>query len=190
MIPSWREIVYSVYGAWRLFRLDRGGMTYFDDSVEGFWKSFFAAVLMAPAYVLVLALHLSKLTLAAGLFRIVVVQLLAYVINWTAFPVVAYQITQNMGRGNRYRAYIVAFNWAKIIQIGFEVSVLLLITSGLLPESLNGLLNAVLIVVVLGYEWFVTRTALDVSGLQAIGLVVLNFLLGILIISLADARLL
>ena len=43
MIPSLHEIFYGVFGAWRLFRLDPKAMAYFDNSVEGFWKSFFAA---------------------------------------------------------------------------------------------------------------------------------------------------
>ena len=49
MIPSPLEIAYGIYGAWRLARLDVTGMEVFDRTVAGFWKSFFAAVLVAPA---------------------------------------------------------------------------------------------------------------------------------------------
>ena len=49
MIPTTREIVFGLYGAWRLAHLDRGGLGYFDASVEGFWKSFFAAAMRVAA---------------------------------------------------------------------------------------------------------------------------------------------
>ena len=74
MTPSWREIVYGVFGAWRLFRRDSGAMTYFDDSVDGFWKSFFAAVLIAPAYGIIVALELARLDTTADLLSITIIE--------------------------------------------------------------------------------------------------------------------
>ena len=50
-MPPKQEIVASLYGAWRLMRLDPTGMTYFNLSSDGFWRSFFAAVMIAPFYV-------------------------------------------------------------------------------------------------------------------------------------------
>ncbi|MDX2142565.1 MAG: hypothetical protein SFV19_04360 [Rhodospirillaceae bacterium] len=60
MIPSLREIVYGVFGAWRLARLDRSAMVHFDRTVEGFWKSFFAAAIVAPAYLILVATDLAE----------------------------------------------------------------------------------------------------------------------------------
>ena len=48
MIPDQQEVIRSIYGAWRLPWLDRSGMGHFNLSVDGFWRSFFAAVLVAP----------------------------------------------------------------------------------------------------------------------------------------------
>ena len=46
------EIARSLTGAWHLF-LDRpDAMRYFDLSIEGFWRSFRAIVLLLPAYIL------------------------------------------------------------------------------------------------------------------------------------------
>ena len=47
----------SIYGAYRLARLDAAGMSYFDTSVAGFWRSFFAAVIIAPFYAMLLAIR-------------------------------------------------------------------------------------------------------------------------------------
>ena len=60
MIPSVTEIAYALYGAWRLARLDSGGMGYFDRSIAGFWKSFFAALLVAPGHILLLVIEFDK----------------------------------------------------------------------------------------------------------------------------------
>jgi len=51
-VPSAREMMYALYGAYRLARFDAGGMRYFDASIDGFWRSFFAAVLIAPFYLI------------------------------------------------------------------------------------------------------------------------------------------
>jgi hypothetical protein len=53
-MPSYAEIQRALQGAWLLARGDTRGMGLFDLSVEGFWRSFAAALLAAPAYVLVL----------------------------------------------------------------------------------------------------------------------------------------
>ena len=53
-MPSYAEIQRSVQAAWLLARGDTRGMALFDLSLEGFWKSFAAALLVAPAYAIVL----------------------------------------------------------------------------------------------------------------------------------------
>ncbi len=47
-----REAIVSLYGAWRLARLDRRGFEVFDQTPAGAIRSFFAAVLVAPMYAL------------------------------------------------------------------------------------------------------------------------------------------
>ena len=57
MIPTAGETLRALYGAYRLARLDAGGMAYFDSSIGGFWRSFFAAVLVVPFYALLLVMR-------------------------------------------------------------------------------------------------------------------------------------
>ena len=107
MIPSAVEIAYGLYGAWRLARLDPAGMGFFDQSIEGFWKSFFAAVLVAPAHVLIFLLQLAELKVSAGPLRIAAVESLIYVISWLAFPFVVFYLAQTLGRAREYRGFVV-----------------------------------------------------------------------------------
>jgi hypothetical protein len=186
MIPSWHEIFYGVFGAWRLFRLDPKAMAYFDNSLEGFWKSFFAAVLIAPAYAIIVALELGKVETSAYPASIVVIQILAYVINWVAFPLAAYYLVQNLGRATHFLGYIVAFNWSSIIQMMILLPFSLLAVSGVLPDGMTNLIGLAATIIILGYLWFIARTALDITGFPAAGLVLLSLVIELMVRGITD----
>ena len=186
MTPSWSEISYGVFGAWRLFRLDPKGMTYFDTSLEGFWKSFFAAELVAPAYAIIVAMELSRAETIIHPASIVIIQTLAYVINWVAFPLASYYVIQNMGREARFVGYIVAFNWSSVIQMAILLPYSLLAASGVLPDPMTSLIGLAATLVVLGYLWFITRTALDITGFPAVGLVLLGLVIELVVRGITD----
>lgn len=185
MIPTVREIVYSLYGAWRLARVDRGGLTYFDASVAGFWKSFFAAALVAPGYLVLVLLDPAAGESAAGFLRIAVIHILTYSLSWTVYPVLVHPICQAMGREPAYIGFIVAFNWIKVIQMAAYIPVVAIVAGEILPKGPSDLLNTAVYVLLLAYQWFVTRAALDVRPLAAAGLVVLDFVIGVIISVLA-----
>ncbi|MFQ5774030.1 MAG: hypothetical protein ACE5GS_05905 [Kiloniellaceae bacterium] len=180
-MPSWRDIVYGLYGAWRLAHLDRGGMTYFDQTVEGFWKSFFAAAIVAPGYIILVVFDATNRQVGAGLMSLLLVHLFAYSLSWTAYPVVVHQICTVIGRQPAFIGYIVAFNWAKVIQMGAYLPVVAITATGVLPGGAATLLNGLVYMLLLGYQWFVTRTALDLGSFAAVGFVVLDLVIGIII---------
>jgi len=186
MMPDGREVAASVYGAWRLLRLDTGGLNFFDASVEGFWKSFYAAAIVAPGYIILVAIHLAEAEPAAGPLRIVLVQSIAYVISWVAFPLLIYYLCEAIGRQNRFLLYIVAFNWAKVIQMGIYLPITALTGTDVLPQQVAGLINFGVTLLILAYEWYITRHALEVSGFGAVGIVALDLMLSVLITVVAD----
>ena len=47
---AWLEVRLAMIGALRLARGDRGGLSCFDRSLDGFWRSFRAAVISYPLY--------------------------------------------------------------------------------------------------------------------------------------------
>lgn len=185
MIPSTREIVFGLFGAWRLARLDKTAMAYFDDSLEGFWKSFFAAALVAPGYVILLALEPGGLSGSAVALRMFLIHLLTYSLSWTVFPVIVHPICQAMDRDAAYVRYIVAFNWAKVIQMAVYLPVVFIVWLGVLPDAAASLLNGTVYMLLLGYQWFVTRTALDIRAWPATGLVGLDFMVSVILSVLA-----
>jgi hypothetical protein len=180
-MPSLRDIVYGLYGAWRLALLDRGAMAYFDRTAEGFWKSFFAAVIVAPGYVLIILFDLSHVEIGAGGLRIFLVQSCAYVIGWAAFPVAVHHVCEAIDKKEAFIGYIVAFNWAKVIQIAIFLPAIGVIASGILPDQSGWILRWAVLVLILAYEWFITRTALGVSAMGAVGFVVLDLVIDLII---------
>ena len=184
-MPSFGNIVYGVYGAWRLARLDSGGMTYFDQTVEGFWRSFFAAALVAPGYIILVFADLAAHDSDAGVLRILLVHVCAYILSWTVYPVAVHPICAAINRQGAFIGFIVAFNWAKVIQMAAYLPVIAITTAEILPGGTVAALNGFIYIVLLAYQWFVTRTALDIRPFAAVAFVGLDLLIGIIINAMA-----
>ena len=179
MIPDRLEVLQSLYGALRLAMLDVSGMAHFNLSVEGFWRSFFAAVIAAPGYALLVVQRTMDRPDDDGTGVVVVVEGIAYLVAWAAFPLVALVLTQLLGLGRHYVELIVAVNWAAVLQIGVFLAVLALSLG--LPEALGALLLAVATGALMVYQWFVMRTALQSTGGIALALVLVDLLLSTMI---------
>jgi len=173
---STRETAVSLFGAWRLARLDPRGMSFFNATEAGFWHSFFAAVICAPAYALVVALDYSQMAGSASDTRIISVHAIAYVINWTAFPLAMASAVRWLGREQLYLRYIVAFNWAKVLETLIFLPAKALAATGVPWLTLLPGLTAF---IVFGYQWYVARTALMISGSHAMAVIGLDLFLDI-----------
>jgi hypothetical protein len=186
MIPSSQEILYRIYGAWRLARFDASGAQYFDVSPEAALRSFFAAALVAPAFFFAnfLALSATGASSDAGTFTVALVFALYYCLLWTAPPVIIYRVCQVIDRESAFFRFLSANNWSSVITVHLSFVMAILHAGGLLPEALAGLLSLAVYAYVLGYQWFITRHCLDVSPLAAVGFVALHFVLGFLIESI------
>lgn len=182
MIPSSAEIARSLTGAWLLFRRDPRGMALFDCSARGAWNSFFAAVIVAPLYIVLWLLRDTGGAFAAvGGERLIAVKAIGYAVGWLVFPVVVYEIARRMDRAGRFIPFVVAYNWTSVIQQGIYLGVGLIVTIGPFPPKAAGALTLAALAVALAYAWSVIRIALNVSGPVAAGLIALDFALGFLI---------
>lgn len=179
------EIGPALYGAWRLAHLDPDGMRYFDRSVTGFWRSFRVAVLAAPLWIIILAVSLAPLPATGGWFRLVVAETIGYVIQWVAFPLAAFYLTYLTDRQREYFVFITALNWASLIQLGVQMPADVLANVPLMPADLGAILVWGAQLAALVYEWFITRTALRLSGFGAVGFVVVDYLIGSVVNSIA-----
>jgi hypothetical protein len=166
--PGWAEAWLALTGALRLARGDAGGIACFDPSEEGFWHSFWAAVLCYPLYLILLAFPI-EIGQAAQVdtWRMIAAETIHYVISWVAFPLLMLPLTDWLRRRDRYFGFIAAYNWCQVPQTVVFALVALAGAIGLL--SAEGMLIADLVagIAALIYEWFVSRVALAVSWFRA-----------------------
>jgi hypothetical protein len=182
---SLSEIGPALYGAWRLAHLDSDGMRYFDRSIAGFWRSFRVAVLVAPLWIIILAVDLPQMHVEGDWLRIVTAETIGYVIAWVAYPLAAFFLTRFVDRQQDYLGFIVALNWASVVQLAVQTPAHVIASTALLPAGMgDGLLWGADLAAI-AYEWFITRTALRLSSFGAIGFVVIDLLISSVVNRLA-----
>lgn len=176
MIPSPAEIRGSITAAARLMRGDETAIAAFDLSFDGFVKSFFAAVLAYPLYLLMLPVREEP---TASWPAILGAETVGYVAGWLVSPIVAALVTRFLGLTARYVHLVVAVNWlALLFMAGFAALNLL---SPLLPIPLAATVTLVVTVAILAIHWFVIRVALLCTAGQAASLLVIDLLVSTLL---------
>ncbi len=182
---STREVLTALYGALRLARFDPSGLDFFDQTITGFWRSFFAAVLVAPFYLLLTSFRYSGLTETVPFARFLALEMIAYVIAWVAFPLLMASLTRSLDREAQYIRTIVAYNWAAVWQNLLYMPVAMLSVSGALTTANANVLGLMALSLIVIYVWFVIKTALEVSAGMAAGIVGIDFFLSVLINTIA-----
>ncbi|WP_372398261.1 hypothetical protein ABMY26_16170 [Azospirillum sp. HJ39] len=182
-------ILSALTGAYRLARFDRTGMEFFDRTPDGALQSFYAALVVLPAYALLLAVRLWDQLADTPVLQLVTVEAIAYVVSWTAFPLALFRISALMGKDQLYPGALAAYNWSAVVQMAIYLPTILLSVSGLLPPMLSEAMVFGVMMAMLTYQWFVLRTALSLSGLVAAALVLLDLFLSASISDLADGML-
>ncbi|WP_434617227.1 hypothetical protein [Azospirillum sp. B2RO_4] len=182
-------ILSALTGAWRLARFDRTGMEFFDRTPDGALNSFYAALVVLPAYALLLAIRLWDQLDGTPILQLVTVEGIAYVVSWTAFPLALFRIASLMGKEQLYPGTLTAYNWSAVVQMAIYLPTIVLSATGLLPSGVSEALVFGVMMALLTYQWFVLRTALSLSGLAAAALVMLDLFLSAAISDLADGML-
>lgn len=174
-----REAASGLYGAWRLAQGDRNGLGYFDASYYGFWRSFWAAAIVAPAYVLIIGLSQGNEGVTAGPMRVLAVHAIAYALDWTAFPLAMVFAAKALGRDATYLRFIVALNWAKVLEAAALLPAALI--AAMAPGGPAEIVPLLAFGAVLVYHWWVTKCGLGADGLEAAGIVGVNLAIGVVI---------
>tara|TARA_B100001123_G_scaffold285780_1_gene318544 strand:- start:1740 stop:2345 length:606 start_codon:yes stop_codon:yes gene_type:complete len=185
MIPDHYEIRSSLYGAWGLAHLDQRGMDHFTLTVSGFWSSFFAAAIAAPIYIYIRsispAISMEQRPYELGAAENVLVGGATYLLSWCTLPVLMVFLSRILGVGKHYVGFIVAYNWAGVLQwalFGLVVTIMALTDT---EASLHAVINLIAVMLTLFYLWFITRTALHVGPFVAVSIVVIHVLIGLLL---------
>ncbi len=176
-MPGREEIVRALFGAYLLGRRDPRGMGFFDITVEGFLRSFFAAVLVAPLFAIMVALHPSERTAEFSVAWQILYQTIRYTLDWVAYPVIMAVIARLANLGHLYVGYIIAYNWAKLLINALLLVLAVLAAPDIVPAALINFLSLIVLVAIVYYLWFITCTALRLAWYVGAALVAIEFII-------------
>jgi hypothetical protein len=189
---SLADIKAGLTGAIRLFRADPRAMQAFDVSIDGFWKSFLAVVVILPLYLVYLHGEWSGLATrvvdageAPSFAGFLVVRLFILAIDWLAYPLIVLAAARPLGISKRVVPYVIAQNWASVVASTIIVIPGIAYSAGVVSDSLAVAGTLLMILVALRYFFVVARIALGAPVGLAIGLVAFNTVLSLLISELA-----
>ena len=178
-MPTSQSISNSLYGAWRLANRDSGGLNFFEITAEGFYQSFFAAVLLIPFHILLVLIQFNGFPGDWG--KLWLAEALIYALDWITYPILMIGISRMLHLSQNYAPYIIAYNWSKVVIMALWLPLTIVVSAGLVSHVIAQVLNIGSFIAVLYYLWFISRTALQASAQTAIGLVILETLTSLLL---------
>ena len=191
MMGGVRSVAENLAGAWEVMIGKAEGLNRVDTSLEGFWRSFAAVILVIP---FALLMHYSQASLEAELVDSVpqgnslLVDGMALLCDWFAFPVVFALIARPFGLASRYVPFIVTRNWGSVIISALTGVLFGLHLLGVVPGVVMPYAFIAVFAVALRFYYLIARTTLQVSMGMTLPIVLLDFLLTLTIGS-AFARL-
>ncbi|TCS65015.1 hypothetical protein [Varunaivibrio sulfuroxidans] len=176
-----RESVLSLYGAGRLARFDASGLRYFSPGVDGAKRSFYAAAVVAPLYVLYVYVQIQSGLIKTPLVRLIPLESVAYAVSWVAYPLAILSFTRALGRDRHVVRYITAYNWSNVLLNALYLGIGMMMMRAGGPAAGGGAFALLATVYMTVFLWFIAKSALGVSGLVAAGAVLIDFTLGLLV---------
>ena len=182
------EVSHALFGAWRLALRDKRAMAWFDCTVEGAIRSFWAAAICYPGFIVLLLLRFSPSDLEApAVYRILLVESIGYVIGWCAYPLAALPFCRWVAPEERALGFIIAYNWSQVLQTALLLPIAAFGALQIAPDYAIAYADAVAYLAILVYEWFIARIALEAGALPATALVMLDFVLGAMLSQVTHA---
>ncbi|MGE0254857.1 MAG: hypothetical protein AB7N54_03095 [Alphaproteobacteria bacterium] len=175
------DVVRGLGGAWRFAHFDRSGEGWLDTSSAGFVRSFAAAAIVAPGWILLKLVVWSHAEAPPVIDWTVApfVMPLAYVVLWTAFPLLMSGVADVLGRGERWITFVVANNWMQVVQLAVALPATTLIA--MLGPPWTVLVAVAVQALLAAWSWFVARVTLDIAGAPAAFIVILDLVVSALI---------
>ena len=180
------EASRSLHGAWGLLRRDPTAPAVFNATLAGFWRSFVAGVWLLPlelAYLAIIGPGAGTEAAAPGTRW--TINVLVYVIGWTAWPLIAFYLTRAMDCGDRLLGYIVAYNWSQLLTEPFLIG-LDVLGRAVLPQELSLIIDLASLAGVLFYQYLIARQMLAITAGRAVVVVLSTFVLALVLRDTAD----
>lgn len=173
------DLLRALQGLGRVFRFDDGYRNFFDTSIQGTWRSFFAMMLVAPTIALTLPDDLNKIYPNTTQFEFFAVQILTYVISWIGAPVIAFEIGRWLKRVDAMPSYITVYNWFQLVGLPFALLDWSTVAAG--HESLAEIIFLLYFAVYFVFLFYLSRSFLKIEAYGAAAFVAADLSLYILL---------
>ena len=174
------EMVRSFKGALQLLKLDPTGVLAFNNSTQGFWRSFSALIIIAPIYIGLSLMELPGIDGAAK-DKSIMAHLMILVLQLALWLGVVGFVARKMNISDRYPLYVIVYNWANALMMVIIAIPFAAFSVGLLTDNQVVFIVVLVELAMLLYEWFITRISLQISGLIAGAMVLGDYVLSVAI---------
>jgi hypothetical protein len=180
----------SLDAAFALVLRDKRAWDKFDLSVEGFYRSFLAILIVAPMNIVtdIIATdvandlrmrHGQPALIDAFGFAEVMFSTIAFTLQWMIFPLAMIFVLRFLGLSHRYAPLIVAHNWGTIVVYLFSMIPFLMYAGGIVAANDVMGLYMFAMVFTLYYRYYIAETALDAGWSIAASVALIGFVLQI-----------
>ncbi len=166
---------------WGVLRFDATAPQAFANTAEGARRSFAAAFLGLPLYLLVVRSSLLTMLPSPDFMAFLPPMLAFYVIEWLVWPNLMVGVSRWLGRERFYCRYVAAYNWFALTQMLLMLPYQFAVFTSSATLPFVALLGAVATVAFAAYEWFIARHALSINGRGAFAVVLINLLTGLVL---------
>lgn len=172
------EISNALHGAVRLMKFDVAGRSYFNYTVTGFFRSFIAAIVALPVFLILVFVHARSLE--GSSVPEVQLAIFRYVTGWLIYPLVVVVLVKVLDRTANYVAYIITINWLAVPQ--WTLVCVVGAVGHVTGPEVGNLLAILLLILLVYYDFFIARIVLDLT----VGKAALVVLIGMLVAMVLD----
>jgi hypothetical protein len=174
-----KEITWSLYGTYKIARLDPDALQYFNISASGFYRSFVAIFLAIPFFLFENSIDYKKIETATSFVPFLIILGIALAASWLTYLFVAGLVTRLMGNLQKFTVFVIVYNWSQLALIVFWLPISI-ISTGFLGAELSSVISLIFIAATYVYLWRILKITLEISGSLAAGFAFLEFMIAIL----------
>ncbi|HVJ50977.1 MAG TPA: hypothetical protein VM689_00850 [Aliidongia sp.] len=183
MMVTGREAADALGGVLRLAIFDRAGAAGFGRDARACARSFWSYLFGLPLILLLIGLQVAGTdtptpALLGG------AQFLAEIIGAAGFPLLLLPVLRRFGREDRWSWFVTGYNWFNLGQLVLILLVLSLLTGS--PAPLGRIVLGLIQIYALVVEAFLAESILEIGGLRAAAIVLLDVLFGVGVGRIAD----
>ena len=112
--------------------------------------------------------------------RALALDLLGFAIGWAGYAVLSHHLVASLGKTARWPRFIAAWNWVNVVQYLVLLAAALPVLAGAPPAAIQ-VASLVGQAWALWMEWYAIRLALEATALEAIGVMLPDVLLGLVL---------